>query len=43
MTKELTKYQITFLKSIEKARLIYEKLKKKKKWLQKKAKQLIET
>ena len=30
MTKELTKYQITFLKTTEKASLIYQQLKKRK-------------
>ena len=43
MTKEPTKYQISFLKTTEKPSLIYQKLKKRKIRLQKKAKKLIET
>ena len=39
---ELTKYQIAFSRTTEKASLIYQKLKKRKKRVEKKAKKLKE-
>ena len=42
-TKELAKYQTVFSKTTEKANLIYQKLKKRRNRLEKKAKKLIGT